>query len=217
LNFKRLEIIPNAIDTPNLPDKNLATQRAHEVLGNPDGKYVLYLGSLHPHKNLEKLIAVWSEAEKNWPEHLLIIVGPGPAGYIKRLHKLIQRLGQAERVKLCGPIYGLDKWLLLDAAEAVVLPSRSENFGLVVAESLYCGTPVIASRATPWPYLETEGFGHWVEAEDVLLSGAINDVLSWSRERREEMAEKAQYFIRSHFSWEKVAKQYITLYRDLLQ
>ena len=126
-------------------------------------------------------------------------------------------MGLTERVKLCGPIYGSDKWAVLDTAETVVLPSRSENFGLVVAEALYCGTPVVASRGTPWPCLEAEGFGYWVETEDSLLAKAINDVLSWSTERRKLMAANAQQFIRSHFSWEEVAKQYIALYRDLLQ
>jgi glycosyltransferase involved in cell wall biosynthesis len=214
---KRLDVIPNAIETPNLPDKNLAARRAHEVLGNHDGRYVLYLGNLHPHKNLEKLISVWSKVQKNWPEHLLMIVGPGRARYLRRLQEFIHRLGLTERVKLCGPIYGSDKWAVLDTAETVVLPSRSENFGLVVAEALYCGTPVVASRGTPWSCLEPEGFGHWVETEDSLLAKAINDVLSWSTERRKLMAANAQQFIRSHFSWEEVAKQYIALYRDLLQ
>ena len=96
------------------------------------------------------------------------------------------------------------------------LPSRSENFGLVVAEALYCGTPVVASRGTPWSCLETEGFGHWVKAEDRLLAGALNDVLSWSDERRRLMAENARNYIRRSFTWDRVVDQYIKLYRDLL-
>jgi glycosyltransferase involved in cell wall biosynthesis len=217
LHFKRLEIIPNAIETPNLPDKNFAAGRAHEALGNHDGKYVLYLGNLHPHKNIEKLITAWSGIQRNWPEHILVVAGPGMGKYIMKLQGLIHRLGLTERIKLFRPVYGPDKWALLYAAEVAVLPSRSENFGLVVAEALYCGTPVVASRGTPWPCLETEGFGYWVETEDSLLAKAINDVLSWSTERRKLMAANAQQFILSHFSWEEVAKQYIALYRDLLQ
>jgi glycosyltransferase involved in cell wall biosynthesis len=214
---KRLEIIPNAIETPNLPDKVFAVERAHEVLGNRDGKYVLYLGNLHPHKNIEKLIEAWSGIQRNWPGYILVVAGPGMRKYIMKLQGLIHRLGLAERIKLFGPVYGLDKWALLKAAEVVVLPSRSENFGLVVAETLYCGTPVVASRGTPWSCLEPEGFGHWVETEDSLLAKGINDVLSWSTERRKLMAENSQQFVRSHFSWEEVAKQYITLYAGLLQ
>jgi glycosyltransferase involved in cell wall biosynthesis len=214
---KRLEIIPNAVEIPTLSGKTFATERIEEILGIQDKKYVLYLGNLHPHKNLEKLITVWSEMRENWPEHLLMIVGPGDRGYVRRLQRLIRRLGLAERTKLCGPIYGPDKWLLLESAEAVVHPSRSENFGIVIAEALYCGTPVVASRGTPWSCLETEGFGRWVETEDGLFAEAINEVLSWPVERRREMAFKARNYVAQNFTWNRVADQYIQLYRDLLQ
>jgi glycosyltransferase involved in cell wall biosynthesis len=217
LSPKRLEIIPNAIETPNLPDKDFAVGRAHEVLGNHDGKYVLYLGNLHIHKNIEKLIEAWSGIQRNWPGHILVVAGPGMRKYIMKLQGLIHRLGLTERIKLFGPVYGLDKWALLYAADVVVLPSRSENFGLVVAEALYCGTPAVASQGTPWSCLESEGFGHWVKTEDSLLAKAIHDVLSWSTESRKLIAVNAQQFIRNHFSWEEVAKQYIRLYTGLLQ
>lgn len=217
LSPKRLEIIPNAIETPNLPDKDFAVGRAHEVLGTHDGKYVLYLGNLHIHKNIEKLIEAWSGIQRNWPGHILVVAGPGMRKYIMKLQGLIHRLGLTERIKLFGPVYGLDKWALLYAADVVVLPSRSENFGLVVAEALYCGTPAVASQGTPWSCLEPEGFGHWVKTEDSLLAKAIQDVLSWSTESRKLMAVNAQQFIRNHFSWEEVAKQYIRLYTGLLQ
>jgi glycosyltransferase involved in cell wall biosynthesis len=214
---KRLDVIPNAIETPNLLDKDSAVQWAHRVLENNDGKYVLYLGNLNPHKNIEKLIEAWSGIQRNWPQHILVVAGPGMEKYIMKLQAQIHRLGLTERIKLFRPVYGQDKWALLNAAEVVVLPSLSENFGLVVAEALYCGTPVVASQGTPWSCLESEGFGHWVESEDSFLTKAIHDVLSWSTERRKLMAANAQQFIRRHFSWEEVAKQYIALYRDLLQ
>jgi len=213
---KRLEVIPNAIDPPDLPDKNTSWQRAHEIMGNPEGKYVLFLGNLHPHKNLEKLIALWPQVQKNWPQHILILVGPGEAGYMKRLQRLIHRLGMAERIRVCDPVYGPDKWALLNAAETLVLPSKSENFGLVVAEALYCGTPVVASRGTPWPVLETGSLGHWVEAEDGLLAEAIQDVLAWPAPRRQKMAQDGRALIESRHIWDKIADQYIRLYRDLL-
>jgi glycosyltransferase involved in cell wall biosynthesis len=213
---KRLDVIPNAVEAPNLPEKDLAVRRVHDVLGKGEGKYVLYLGNLNPHKNIEKLIRAWSRIQGNWRGHILVVAGPGRKRYILKLQKGIHRLGLSERIKLLGPVYGPDKWTLLYAAEGVVLPSLSENFGLVVAEALYCGTPVVASRGTPWSCLEPEGFGHWVETEDSLLAEAIQDVLSWSTERRKRMAANSQQFIRSHFSWEEVAKQYIALYADLL-
>jgi glycosyltransferase involved in cell wall biosynthesis len=217
LQPKRLAIIAEGIDFPNLPDKGISEQAAHEIIGDSGiGKYLLYLGYLSPHKNLEKLIKVWSEIQKHWSSHTLIVVGPGHAGFIGRLRRLIKHLGLAGRARILPPVYGEAKWALLNGAEAMVLPSRSENFGFVVAEALYCGTPVVASQGCPWSCLETEEFGHWVGAEDGLLAEAINDVLSWPPDRRQLMAHRSHLFIRNNFSWERVANQYIELYHELL-
>jgi glycosyltransferase involved in cell wall biosynthesis len=217
LQPKRLAIIPEGVDFPNLPDKKISEQAALEIIGDSAiGKYLLYLGYLSPHKNLEKIIKVWSEIQKYWSSHTLIVAGPGRPSFIGRLRGLIQHLGLAERVKILPPVYGEGKWTLLNGAEAMILPSRSENFGFVVAEALYCGTPVVASRGYPWPCLETEAFGHWVEAENGVLAEAINDVLSWPPDRRQFMAQRSHLFIRNNFSWERVANQYIELYHELL-
>jgi len=217
LTPKRLEVIPHGIDVPYLRDKSISVKRASEIItGGLSGKFVLYLGNLNPHKNLKTLVDAWSKIQTNWKEHVLLIVGSGKPGYIKRLQYAIESLKLGERVKIQPAVYGSDKWALLTGAEAVVVPSRSENFSFVVGEALSCGTPVVASQGCPWPILETEGFGRWVDTEDGLIAGAINEVLSWPTERREKMAQRAQDFVRDHFSWETVAKQYIKLYHDLV-
>jgi glycosyltransferase involved in cell wall biosynthesis len=218
LQPRRLEIIPEGIDFPNLVDKAVSRQIVVNLIGNGDlEKYLLYLGYLSPHKNVEKLIKTWSEIQKLWPGLTLVVVGPGNPRFIRRLKRFAKDLKLGERVKILPAVYGEGKWALLNGAEALVLPSRSENFGFVVGEALYCGTPVVASRGYPWPCLEAAGFGHWVDPEDGFLAEAINDVLSWPPDRRLVMAQHARLFIENNFSWGTVADRYIALYHDLLR
>jgi glycosyltransferase involved in cell wall biosynthesis len=215
---QRLLVSPNGITLPDLPDRSLSKQKTVEMIGLGSlGKYLLYLGNITPHKNLEKLIDAWAGIQKQWPNHTLVLVGPGDPKYLHILQGQIEKRELAKRTKIRPPIYGEDKWGLLQGAEMVINPSRSENFSFVVGEALSCGTPVVASRGCPWECLETEGFGHWVETDSGLLGQAINDVLSWPTGRRQSLAVRGKEYIRVHYSWEKAAHQFIQLYDDLVQ
>jgi glycosyltransferase involved in cell wall biosynthesis len=86
-------------------------------------------------------------------ELLLVIAGPDEQGTLRALKEQVARLGLEESVKFVGPVYGEEKWRMLRSADVFVLPSRSENFGIVVAEALACGVPVIATKGAPWSEL----------------------------------------------------------------
>ena len=84
-------------------------------------------------------------------ELLLVIAGPDEQGTLKALKEQVARLGLEASVKFAGPVYGEEKWRMLRSADVFVLPSRSENFGIVVAEALACSVPVICTKGAPWP------------------------------------------------------------------
>lgn len=67
----------------------------------------------------------------------------------------MQELGIERIVNFCGGVYGEKKWKLFREADVFVLPTYSENFGIVVGEALACGTPVITTKGTPWEELNT--------------------------------------------------------------
>ena len=90
-------------------------------------------------------------------ELLLVIAGPDEQGTLKALKEQVVRLGLEASVKFVGSVYGEEKWRMLRSADVFVLPSRSENFGIVVAEALACGVPVIATKGAPWSELLGEG------------------------------------------------------------
>jgi len=90
-------------------------------------------------------------------ELLLVIAGPDEQGTLRALKEQVARLGLEESVKFVGSVYGEEKWRMLRSADLFVLPSRSENFGIVVAEALACGVPVITTKGAPWSELMGEG------------------------------------------------------------
>ena len=114
---------------------------------------VLYLGRLHPLKGLDLLLSAWERVAKNFGQWHLVIAGPDENGYEKKLQRQVQQAGIASRVTCCGPLYGDDKARAMQNADLCVLPTRSENFGIVVAEALACGVPVITTKGAPWSEL----------------------------------------------------------------
>ncbi|MCK9304065.1 MAG: glycosyltransferase [Bacteroidales bacterium] len=86
-------------------------------------------------------------------EWVLVIAGSGDAGYERRLRQQVEKAGIGESVKFIGSVFGEAKVKLMKAAGFFVLPTKNENFGIVVAESLACGVPVITTKGAPWAEL----------------------------------------------------------------
>ena len=134
-----IAIIPNGVNIPNIKKKIAHKKR----------KTVISLGRIHPKKGLDILIKAWSRIEPIFNNWELKIVGPDELGHQKDLKVLIKNLN-LQRVFIEPPVYGLDKDILLSRCNLFILPSKSENFALTVAESLSVEVPVIATKNTPW-------------------------------------------------------------------
>ncbi|MDH5896587.1 glycosyltransferase [Vibrio splendidus] len=142
-------IVPNYMDLP---------ERGLELDINKSN--ILFLGRLHPHKCIENLIKAYILLDKTVQlKHNLIIAGAGNDEYSNYLKHLASN---NPTIKFVGHITGLDKNNLYKEAKLFVLPSKSENFGNVVVEALYFGTPVIACHNSPWENLEGEKCGYFV-------------------------------------------------------
>lgn len=111
----------------------------------PDGKKVaLFLGRLHPKKNVTFLLDAWADARPvdDW---ILIIAGPGDPDYVRSLALRIQNLGLNDSVKLVGEVAGGDKTYLFQRSHWFLLPSSQENFSNATLEAIQYGCPVAIS------------------------------------------------------------------------
>lgn len=132
-------------------------------------KYLLYLGRIHPKKGCDLLLEAFAKTAA--PELQLVMAGPDETGWSTELKTQAARLGIAERVTWTGMVRGAAKWGAFYAAQAFILPSHQENFGIAVADALACGTiPLISDKVNIAPDVAADGAG-LMESDD--LQGTI--------------------------------------------
>ena len=108
-----------------------------------------------------------------------------------------------------GMIQGARKSSLLKRADVFVLPSYSENFGIVVAEALACGTPVVTTTGTPWEQLHVVNAGRWVPPTKQDVRQALQELLAMSASQRQQMGRRGAALIREYYTWDQVARKFL--------
>jgi glycosyltransferase involved in cell wall biosynthesis len=113
-----------------------------EVCGR---RFLLFLGRIHPKKGCDLLIDAFAKVAARDAGVDLVMAGPDAQGWRARLEQSAKAAGVAQRIHWVGMLQGDAKWGAFHAAEAFVLPSHQENFGIAVAEAMVCGRPVLLS------------------------------------------------------------------------
>ena len=126
---------------------------------------------------------------------VLILAGSDLIGYRREVEKMVKELGLEDSVVIIGEVQGEMKDTLLANADLFVLPSYSENFGIVVAEAMAWGRPVIASTGTPWKEVAEVGAGWWVKPEEDAIAGALAEALGKRPEELEAMGAKGRALV----------------------
>lgn len=127
-------------------------------------RVLLFLGRLHPKKGCDILIDAFAELADDSVS--LVLAGPDQVGWQTELQQRAERSGVAARVVFTGMLEGDIKQAALAVADAFVLPSHQENFGMAVVESLAAGLPVlISNRINIWREVDQDRAGY-VESND---------------------------------------------------
>jgi glycosyltransferase involved in cell wall biosynthesis len=198
-------VIRNGVDVPELPaNTNLGRQT----------RRLLYLGRIHPKKGLDNLIQAWARVQDRFSDWQLRIVGRDESDYLAALRQLATELC-AKRIEFAGPAYGREKTAEYHRADLFVLPTHSENFGMVVAEALAHGTAVICTQGAPWPSLESHGCGRWIDIGVDPLAAALTEAMSQSSESLAAQGAAGRRWMQTDFSWSSISKQTNELYEWL--
>ena len=104
-----------------------------------------------------------------------------------------------EQIFIVGSKFGKDKLELYHSADIFVLPTYSENFGIVIAEALCCGVPVITTKGAPWSEIETYDAGRWIEIGEEPLRLSLIDLINKTDNERKEMGSRGRDLIMTNY------------------
>ena len=197
-------VIPNGVDLPEtLPDTPA-----------PDEKRALFLSRIHPKKGLPMLLDAWAEVQPDgWT---LELVGPSEDGHRAELEAQAAELGLDGAVVFSGPVDDEDKWDRYAAADLFVLPTHSENFGIVVAEALAAEVPVLTTTGAPWQELEDHDCGWWVEPEPDVIRDALATATGQERDTLAAIGRRGRALVESTYTWAAVGRKMRRAYEWLL-
>lgn len=175
-------------------------------------RYILYLSRIHPKKACDQLIIAFAAIAFDVPDLDLVMAGPDEIGWQPHLMQLADALGVGARVHWPGLVQGRAKAAAFYHAEAFILPSHQENFGMVVAEALSCGTPVmISDKVNIWREVEQAGAG--LVAQDTVdgTKKMLRDFLAMAPSARASMASAAIALYNAQFSVESAAEDLLAV------
>ncbi|WP_423232531.1 glycosyltransferase [Akkermansia sp. JRP_AM1] len=200
-----MAVIPNPVAVPSWIDQIRRREGERFRAG--------FLGRFHPIKNLESLIRAWGSL--NLRDAELLLIGDGPEDYAAQLKRLAAEVG-GPGIRFTGFAAGREKYELLASLNVLCAPSHQENFGMSIAEGLLAGTPVIASKGTPWEELDTRRCGWWRDNSPAALAAALEEAFNLTPEESRAMGDRGRSLIMETYASPQVAASMKRLYRYLL-
>lgn len=191
-------LIPNGVDLP------ADWTPVPPVAGRP--VRLMFLSRVHPKKGIDLLLEALAMLGEGFE---LDVYGSGDANYLAQLAVMARKLGVAPRVRFHGHVDGEAKAAAYAAADMLVLPTHSENFGLVIAEALAAARPVVTTKNAPWRGLEAHDCGRWIDNEVDAIVAAVRDVAASDMGA---MGARGRSWMEVEFGWEGIAARMAVAY-----
>lgn len=202
---KRIAMLPNGVEVGCVRIKS--TWQIN--------KQIMMLGLLRPNKGASLLIEAIAALRHEFLGWKVLIAGPDTEGYAATLKSQIAHHGIEGIVLLVGAKSGEEKWDLYRGSDLFVLPTLNENFGIVIAESFLAGTPVITTKGAPWPEIEQENLGWWIDRSVSELVQALRSFLAKTPAELQAMGERGRKLVEEKYSAKSVAQQFMAMYEGL--
>ena len=176
-------------------------------------RYLLFLGRIHRKKGCDMLIEAFVKIAAQDSGLHLVMAGPDQQGWSVSLREMVRRAGLEDRVHWTGMLRGDAKWGAFFAAEAFILPSHQENFGIAVAEALGCGTPVLlADKVNIAAQITDDGAGYMEEDTPEGTLRLLQRWLATSPADRQQMRDLALSCFHRRYDMRENAKTIIRLF-----
>lgn len=201
---------PNGVNMPDeLPPR----------LPSAGMRRMLFLSRMHKKKGVKDLIEAWNRVKpQGWICELVYTVGDE----IERLYEcevraLVKKYGLSDVVVFTGALNDDKKWEAYCRSDCFVLPTYTENFGIVIAEALYAGLPVITTEGAPWADLIVHKCGWRIPVGEVeSLALAIREATSSSVERLTAMGVRGRQLVMENYSWPRIANLLAKEYEHII-
>jgi len=198
-------LVPNGINT------QVTTLRENWE----ESKRIFFLALLRENKGVDLLLKAVSKIRDHLNGWRVVIAGM-PSDYsLKDVEQMAKELYVDNITDVIGGVFGNKKWDLYKSSDVFVLPTLNENFGIVIAESLLCGTPVITTKGAPWPDLVTQKCGWWVDRNVDEIAYALLSFLETPIDERKNMGVRGHNFVVSYCSVERIAQMMYNMYIDV--
>ncbi|TNM65318.1 glycosyltransferase [Aliirhizobium smilacinae] len=186
-------------------DQDAAFRKCVPNLGGR--RFILFLSRIHEKKGCDLLVSAYGRLAAQNPDVDLVIAGPDQTGLMETLKQTANAAGIAERIHWPGMLQGAAKWGAFRSAEAFILPSHQENFGIVVAEALACGTPVlITNKVNIWREVEACRAGFVDDDTEQGVSRLLHRWFALKTDEQAEIRSSARKAFDRHFRIDAAAR-----------
>ena len=225
LGFRNPIIVsPNGVNVPKkFEPRNTQNTR----------KRVLFVSRMHQKKGVLELVEAFSRlvvsrqslVVSGWCCELVYTVsGELEREYEAKVKARVKELGLEGQFIFTGALNDDEKWEAYARADLFVLPTYSENFGIVVAEALWAGVPVITTKGTPWTELEERECGKWIDLPEEgsnpsdwpALQAALTAALEMSDSERREMGVRGRKLVEERYTWDAVVNKMVAGYENIM-